>query len=165
MLRLLLGRLWQTVIVVLIVSVIVFTLMHLVPGDPVQMMFGEEIVSEEQKAVIRAQLGLDQPILVQYFQFLVNLFRGDLGTSLFYKAPVAGLIGPALIATLELTLASMLVAIVFGTPIAILAAIKQGTGVDKASSAVALFGISMPSFSAPSQIFEAAADIGCGENG
>ena len=146
MLRLLLGRIWQTLIVVLIVSVIVFTLMHLIPGDPVQMMFGEEIVSEEQKAVIRAQLGLDQPILVQYFQFLVNLFRGDLGTSLFYKAPVSGLIGPALIATLELTIASMLVAIVVGTPIAILAAIKQGTSVDKASSAVALFGISMPSF-------------------
>lgn len=146
MLRLLLGRLWQTFIVVLIVSVIVFVLMRLVPGDPIQMMFGEEAVNEAQLAALTAQYGLDQPLIVQYFHFIIGVFTGDLGMSLFHKIPVSTLITPALMATVELTLFAVLVAIVLGTPLAIISALKQGTAVDKTGSAIALFGISMPSF-------------------
>lgn len=146
MLRLLLGRAWQTFIVVLIVSIIVFVLMRLVPGDPIQIMFGEQSFTAAQEAAIRAEYGFDKPLIVQFLLFFLNLFRGDLGTSLYYKAPVSDLIGPAVLATLELTIAATLVAIIVGTPIALISALNQGKAVDKAGSAVALFGISMPSF-------------------
>lgn len=146
MLRLLLGRVWQTFIVILLVSLIVFVLMRLVPGDPVAMMFGEGEVSEAQKDALRAEYGLDLPLPLQFLKFIFGVFTGDLGNSLLLKAPVSTLIGPALLATLELTIASVLVAIIIGTPIAIVSALKQGTAIDKTGSAVALFGISMPSF-------------------
>lgn len=146
MLRLLLGRIWQTFIVVLIVAIIVFVLMRLVPGDPIQIMFGEESFTEAQRDAIRAEYGFDKPLVVQFLLFFFNLFRGDLGVSLYYKAPVAELVAPAVLATVELTLAATIVAIIVGTPIAIISALQQGKAVDKAGSAVALFGISMPSF-------------------
>lgn len=146
MLRLLLGRIWQTLIVVLIVSVIVFVLMRLVPGDPIQIMFGEESLGEAQKAAIRAEHGLDKPLIVQFFAFLFGLFTGDLGTSLYFKAPVTELVTPAVLATIELTVSATIFAIIVGTPIAIVSALNQGKAIDKTGSAIALFGISMPSF-------------------
>lgn len=136
----------QTVLVLLIVSVIVFLLMHLTPGDPVNRIFGEQNVSPEQKDEVRRALGLDKPVPLQYFAFLRSAVTGDLGTSIFHGVPVLELIRPALLATVELTVASVLVAVVIGVPIAIVSALRQNTAVDRAGSAAALFGISMPSF-------------------
>jgi ABC-type dipeptide/oligopeptide/nickel transport system permease component len=144
--RLLVSRLLQTVLVLLLVSLIVFLLMHATPGDPVNRMFGEQPVSDEQKDQVRHDLGLDRPLWAQYLQFVAAAAHGDLGTSIFRHEAVLGLIGPALLATIELTIGSLIVAVLVGVPIAVMSALNQNRAVDRGGSAVALFGISMPSF-------------------
>lgn len=146
MLRLLVSRLLQTALVLVFVSAIVFLLLHLAPGDPVDRLFGEQTVTVEQKEDMRRALGLDRPLLLQYLHFLGSAATGDLGTSIFRGSPVLSLIKPALFATIELTLAAVLVATVVGVPIAVVSALRQNSAVDRAGSAIALFGISMPSF-------------------
>ncbi|MFC8845857.1 MULTISPECIES: ABC transporter permease [unclassified Micromonospora] len=146
MLRLLFNRLLQTAFVLLIVSVIVFLLLHLAPGDPVDLLFGEQNVSAEQKEEVRRNLGLDRPLLLQYLHFLGSAVTGDLGNSIFRGASVLSLIKPALFATIELTVGAVLVATIVGVPIAVVSALRQNSFVDRAGSAIALFGISMPSF-------------------
>lgn len=146
MLRLVAVRLGQTAIVALIVSITVFLLMHVAPGDPVNAVYGEQNVSAAQKAALRAQLGLDLPLWHQYTDFVLGALRGDLGTSIFRNAPVGSLVAPALMATVELTIASLVVAIAIGFPVAVISALKQNSAYDRGGSALALFGISMPSF-------------------
>lgn len=142
----LLRRVSQTLIVLVSVSVIVFSLIHLTPGDPVDVIFAGENVSAEQKDVYREQLGLDQPLPVQYAQFVGAAATGDLGRSIRRGTPVAGLIGSALPATLELTLAAVIIAVLIATPVALVAALRRGSWWDRSGSVGALFGISMPSF-------------------
>ncbi len=142
----LLRRAVQTVIVLFAVSVIVFALVHLTPGDPVDVIFSGQNVTAAQKEAYRHQLGLDQPLVVQYGDFVAGAVTGDLGTSIRQGRPVTSLIGAALPATLELTLAALLVAILIAVPVAVLSALRQGSAIDKLGSVGALFGISMPSF-------------------
>ncbi|HXE79218.1 MAG TPA: nickel ABC transporter permease [Vicinamibacterales bacterium] len=145
MLRYLLRRLALTVPVLLSVATLVFSLIHLIPGDPAQAMLGEG-ADPEQVAQLRRQLGLDRPLLVQYGAYLGSLLRGDLGTSLRTAQPVAQVIAERVPATVELAVVSMAVAILFAVPLGVVAAVWRGTVVDHAAMTLALAGISMPNF-------------------
>jgi peptide/nickel transport system permease protein len=144
-LRFLIRRLLLTVPVVLGVATLVFSLIHLVPGDPVQAMLGDSAASADVTE-LRVRLGLDQPLMVQYARFLKGLAFGDLGISLRTNQPVAAAIAERMPATIELGAAAMLLAIVFAVPLGITAAVGAGTLVDHAATTLALAGISMPNF-------------------
>lgn len=146
MLQFFLRRLGQSAVVAFAVSIIVFLMIHLIPGDPVDAIFATENVSDEEKQEYRAQLGLDQPLWVQYAQFIGSLLRGDLGQSLRRNVAVGDLIGATFPATIELTLAALIIAVVISVPIAIVSALRQGSVWDRGGSIVALLGISLPSF-------------------
>jgi peptide/nickel transport system permease protein len=124
---------------------LVFFLINLVPGDPVEVMLGET-ASAADKEELRRQLGLDQPVVTRYRGFLADLSRGDLGYSLYENAEVAKLIAARLPATLELTICSMIVAIIISFPLAILAALKPGTWIDRLALFFSLLGLSIPNF-------------------
>jgi peptide/nickel transport system permease protein len=144
-LRFLARRLLLAIPVLLGVATLVFSLIHLIPGDPVQAMLGDA-ASPESVADMRGKLGLDRPLYVQYVAFLKAAARGDLGTSLRTNEPVTAAIAARLPATFELALAAMLVAIAIAIPMGIVAAVWAGTGVDHAATTVALLGISVPNF-------------------
>ena len=146
MLYLILRRLIQTGFVLMIVSVIVFALVRMAPGDPVDIFLGEQTVSAEQRADYRRELGLDQPIVVQYLVFVKNALRGDLGQSIYRRTDVTTLVIPAFLATFELVMVSLIIAVVLGVPLAFIAATNHGRFIDRFSSTGALFGYSMPTF-------------------
>jgi ABC-type dipeptide/oligopeptide/nickel transport system permease component len=145
MARFLLRRLLLTIPVLLGVATLVFSLIHLVPGDPVQAMLGES-ASPQEVADVRSRLGLDRPLYVQYSAFLKGLVRGDLGTSLRTDEPVARAIASRMPATVELAVAAICLAVAIAIPLGIIAAVGAGTGVDYAATTLALAGISMPGF-------------------
>jgi ABC-type dipeptide/oligopeptide/nickel transport system permease component len=145
MTRFLLRRVLMAVPVLLGVATLVFSLIHLVPGDPVQAMLGET-ASPQDVAALRSRLGLDRPLLTQYGVFLEGLASGDLGRSLRTNQPVTAAIGERLPATLELAGAAMTVAILLAIPLGIVAAVRAGTAVDHAATTAALLGISLPNF-------------------
>jgi ABC-type dipeptide/oligopeptide/nickel transport system permease component len=138
-------RLLLTIPVLLGVATLVFSLIHLVPGDPVQAMLGES-ASPQDVADIRGRLGLDRPLYVQYGAFLRGLATGDLGRSLRTNQAVTAAIAERLPATFQLAFAAMLVATLIAVPLGILAAVRAGTHVDHAATTLALVGISMPNF-------------------
>jgi len=145
MLHFLLRRLLLTIPVLLGVATLVFSLLHLVPGDPVEAMLGES-ASPQEIARVRTQLGLDRPLYVQYWTFLNGVGRGDLGVSLRTNEPVAQAIAARMPATIELAIAAMCLAIVVAIPLGIIAAAGAGTIVDYAATTLALAGISIPNF-------------------
>jgi len=145
LLRFLIRRLLLTIPVVLGVATLVFSLIHLVPGDPAQAMLGES-ASPADMTELRVRLGLDRPLIVQYGGFLKGLVRGDLGRSLRTNEPVAAAIAERMPATIELGVAAMVLAIVLAVPLGITAAVRAGTFVDHAATTLALVGISMPNF-------------------
>lgn len=128
------------------VSFLVFAAMYIVPGDAVDSMLAESGASAERLAELRDQLGLDDPFLVQYGRFLERMLRGDLGESLVTGRSVRSQIATQLPATLELTLAALLITVVVGVPLGLLAAVKRGTPLDSISMIIALIGVSMPNF-------------------
>ena len=128
------------------VTLAVFSMLFLVPGDPVKMMLAEFVTSPDQIAQMRAQLHLDEPLPQQYGRFVANALRGDLGTSIRSRRPVATEIAENVASTAQLALASMAVAIAIGVPLGLLAALFRNTWVDVGSMVVALLGVSMPSF-------------------
>lgn len=129
----------------LTVSLSVFGLSKLLPGDPAVALAGES-ATPEVIAAIRQELGYDQPWLTQYFSWFGNVLTGDFGSSLYYKAPVADLVIGRLPVTLSLTLFSILVAVIFGLLAGLLAAVKRGTTVDKVTTAFSTAGIATPNF-------------------
>jgi ABC-type dipeptide/oligopeptide/nickel transport system permease component len=145
MARYLARRVLFTIPVLLGVATLVFSLIHLVPGDPVQSMLGEG-VSPQDVAEMRTRLGLDKPLLVQYGAFLKGLASGDLGTSLRTNQPVSRAIAERMPATFELALAAMIVAVTVALPLGILAAVRARTPTDVAATTLALVGISVPNF-------------------
>jgi peptide/nickel transport system permease protein len=145
MVRYLVRRLALTIPVLLGVATLVFALIHLVPGDPVQSMLGET-ASQEEVEQLRHTLGLDRPLLVQYKSFLTGLVRGDLGTSFRFGTPVSQEIASRLFRTIQLAVAAMAVAILIALPLGIVAAVYRGTTIDHAAMTLALAGISMPNF-------------------
>jgi len=128
------------------VTLAVFSMLFLVPGDPVKIMLAEFVTTPEQIARMRAQLHLDEPVLVQYGRFVGNALRGDLGVSIRSRRPVAAEIGENIGSTGQLALASMVVAIGLGVPLGLLAALGRNSWLDVAAMVVALLGVAMPSF-------------------
>jgi ABC-type dipeptide/oligopeptide/nickel transport system permease component len=143
--RFLVRRLVLAIPVLLGVATLVFSLIHLIPGDPVQAMLGDA-ASPESVIELRTRLGLNRPLHVQYGAFLMGVARGDLGVSLRTNERVSSAIAARLPATVELALAAMLVAVVIAIPTGIVAAVWSGTGVDHATTTLAMVGLSMPTF-------------------
>jgi peptide/nickel transport system permease protein len=142
-----LQRLLLAIPVLLGVSALTFLMLHLVPGDPVAAMFiGQGGAKAEQLEAVREQLGLNDPLPVQYVNYMKNVLQGDLGRSIRTNEPVSLMIQRNFPPTLQLTLASMGVAIVLGVSLGVIAAIKRGRPVDNLVMLVALAGVSMPSF-------------------
>src|SRR6476659_4281558 len=145
MLRYLLGRIAATIPVIVLISLLVFLLLHAAPGDPADLLLSDE-ASAADIAEARHRWGLDQPIYVQYIRFLANIMSGDLGMSFKYADPVISLIGERLPATVELAIASMLIALFAGIPLGVWAGAKPNSWADNLGSTFGFFGISMPSF-------------------
>lgn len=141
----LLSRLVQMLVVLAGVSVLVFVLTRVLPGDPVAAALGDR-ATPEQMAQLRTEMGLDLPLWQQYGNFVGGLFSGDMGMSLVEKRNVSVVIAERLPATLELIFTSLLIAIAVGVPLGVLAAVYRNGIVDQASRAVALFGVSFPQF-------------------
>ncbi len=142
----LLERLLQLVPVLLGVSLIVFVMMALTPGDPVQIMIGDQSVTPEQEAALRRGLGLDRPIYERFFIFLGNAVQGDFGTSFYHNRPVSEVIAERLPATIELSLVALIVALVTSIPLGVLAAIKRNSLLDRVATVGSLLGVSLPGF-------------------
>ena len=124
---------------------LVFLLVHLIPGDPVEVMLGET-ASGADKQELRRALGLDKPLATQYRTFLTKLAAGDLGSSLFEQASVSEIIGQRLPATLELALCAMIAALAISFPLAFLAARRPGSSADRMALLFSLLGLSLPNF-------------------
>lgn len=147
MLTFIARRLGLGLVTIFATTVAVTLLIHLVPGDPVQIMYAQsQSTTPEQIEEIRRNLGLDRPIPVQYVRFLGNLLHGDLGTTIRGQQPVLGLILQRLPNTLALTLTAMLLAIALGVPLGFFAAYRRGSWIDTALMTVAIAGISIPNF-------------------
>lgn len=124
---------------------LVFLFVHLIPGDPVEIMLGET-ASAVDKEALRRQLGLDRPLWKQYADFIGGFFQGDLGRSLYEDSAVIDLIAARLPATVELTLSAMIVAILIALPLGIVSAVRKNSWLDRCALAVSLLGVAMPSF-------------------
>jgi peptide/nickel transport system permease protein len=124
---------------------LVFFFLHLIPGDPVEVMLGET-AQQADKEQLRKELGLNLPVHMQYGRFITGVFQGDLGDSYFYRRPVTQVIAERAPATVELAMAAFLVAGLIAIPLGIVAALREGTTVDNASVLFSLLGVSMPNF-------------------
>ena len=142
----LLERLLQLVPVLLGVSLIVFVMMALTPGDPVQIMIGDQAITPEQEAGLRHDLGLDRPIYQRFFVFLGNAVQGVFGTSFYHRRPVSDVIAERLPATIELSLVALIVALATSIPLGVLAAIKKNSFLDRIATVGSLLGVSLPGF-------------------
>ncbi|MED1794876.1 ABC transporter permease [Brevibacillus nitrificans] len=141
----LIKRLFQMVPVVIGISVIVFFLLHMIPGDPAMVLLGQD-ASQSEIERLRNLMGLNEPLYVQLFTFLKNVATGDLGHSIFQNESVFSLIAKHLPATLELAVVAMLIALVIAIPLGILSAVKQFSWVDYISMFFAQLGVSIPVF-------------------
>ena len=140
-----LRRVALSIPILLLVSIMVFSLIHLIPGDPVTVMLGQEATPEVKQA-LRHELGLDQPLVIQYFVWLGRVVRGDLGRSLVDRTSVLDQIRLRLPATIELAIGAFLIALLIAIPAGVLSATRRGSVVDHASTVLALGGLSLPSF-------------------
>lgn len=146
MLRYISQRLVQAIPVLFAISIVVFGILYLLPGDPVGAMLAGSGASGETIARLREQMGLDEPVTTQYLRFITHALRGDLGTSLTWREPVARLIRERFPYTVELAAAAFLIAVALGVSLGIVAALRQNTWVDTASMLLAIAGVSMPQF-------------------
>ncbi len=140
-----LRRLWQSAITLVGVSILVFVILRVIPGDPAKMLLPE---GAPQSAVeeLNRHLGLREPLWVQYGIFLRSVARGDFGQSFQYRSPALRVVVERLPATVQLTLVAMLLTVVVGVSIGIVAAVRQGTGYDYAGTVLAVLGQSLPNF-------------------
>jgi len=139
-------RVMSAIPVAIGVAVIAFLFLRFLPGDPVEIMLGDTQVSEAQVESLRSDLNLDKPLVTQLGLFFSDLLRGDLGTSYVKNQPVAKLIGETLPATIELTFATIVIAILIAVPIGIVSALRAGSWLDRTVLSGALLGVSMPAF-------------------
>ena len=145
MLNYIISRLLSAAIVIIGVVFIVFMLIHMVPGDPVEVMLGESATAVDRET-LRKSLGLDQPVAQQFYQFLNGVMHFDLGNSLHSRKPIAELISARIGPTVQLTLASLLVAFLIAFPLGIIAALKKDRFADTAAMTFSLLGIAIPNF-------------------
>lgn len=146
MLRFILGRLAVLIPTFIGVSLIAFSFIRLLPGDPVMLMSGERVMSPERHAELMNQLGLDRPMYIQYFDYVGGLLTGDFGSSVVTKRPVLEDFLQLFPATLELSLCAIILAVCLGIPAGVLAAVKRGSWLDQTIMGGALVGYSMPIF-------------------
>lgn len=128
------------------VTLLTFSLIRLIPGDPVELMAGERGVDPARHAELLAQMGLDKPLLVQYWHYLTGIFQGDLGASIVTREPVLHEFFTLFPATLELSFCAMIIAVCIGLPAGILAAVRRGKATDYTVMGLSLTGYSMPIF-------------------
>lgn len=140
-----LRRLWLMVPALIGVSLVVFAILRLLPGDPAIAMLGLD-ASPEELARMRGLLGLDQPLHMQYVRFVSDILRGDFGKSIVRGSPALQVVLETLPATVELAVAAMLVSMSIAVPLGIIAAVRQHSAIDYASMLIALLGVSMPIF-------------------
>ncbi len=140
-----LKRLLHMVLVLVGVSILMFTLVRVIPGDPVAAALGEG-AKPEQINKVKREMGLDQPIPVQYFAYVSGLFKGRFGESLIEHRDVGQIIAERLPATLELVTASLLIAVLLGVPLGVVSAVHRNGAVDHSSRIASLFGVSFPQF-------------------
>jgi peptide/nickel transport system permease protein len=138
-------RLLGTIPVMLVVAVFIFLMLRLTPSDPAAIIAGENATTE-QVAQIRTQLGLDRPMIEQFFIWSGRVLRGDLGESFFFKKTVATLIGERIEPTLSLSLFTIVLAVLIAVPLGVLAAHRQGSWIDRIVMGFSVLGFSMPSF-------------------
>jgi ABC-type dipeptide/oligopeptide/nickel transport system permease component len=146
MFRYIQRRLLIAIPVMLGVATIVFALMHLLPGDPAEVMLAQSGGQAAAIEKLRNQLGLDLPIHVQYAHFLTGIVKGDFGESIWLRKPVSGILREQLPATLELATSAMILGILIGVSLGILAALKHNSWIDRVAMAVSVAGVSMPVF-------------------
>lgn len=140
-------RILYSIIVIFCVLFIVSILVRVIPGDPVDViMAGNPGITAEQKDELRQQLGLKDPIPVQFWKYMQGALHGDLGKSLRFRTSSSTLVMERLPATIELTLFSMLIAVIIAVPLGIITALKQDTALDYGGSVFAVSGISTPNF-------------------
>jgi peptide/nickel transport system permease protein len=145
MISYILRRLLATVPVLFTVAVMVFLMLRLTPGDPAAIIAGDNATTQ-QIIDIRTKLGLEQPILQQFFIWITSIVRGDLGESFFFRKTVWELISDRIEPTLSLALLTMFIAVVVAIPLGVLAAYKQGTWIDRVVMGFSVIGFSVPVF-------------------
>jgi peptide/nickel transport system permease protein len=138
-------RLLATIPVMAIVAIFVFALLRLTPGDPAAIIAGSAATSQDV-ANIRVKLGLDEPIVTQFFVWIGNMLRGDFGESFFFKRSVASLVGDRIEPTLMLSLTTIVLSVSIAVPLGVLAAYRQGTWIDRVVMGFSVLGFSVPVF-------------------
>ena len=146
MLRFLLGRLGLLIPTFFGVTLVAFSFIRMLPGDPAELRAGERGISDERRAQVLGQLGFDKPLWQQYLDYIAGIFQGDLGTSFVSKKPVLDEFLTLFPATAELALCAIIIAVCLGIPAGIFAAVKRGSVADQAIMGTALVGYSMPIF-------------------
>jgi dipeptide transport system permease protein len=146
MLRFLLTRIGLLIPTFIGVSIIAFAFIRLLPGDPIILMAGERGMTDERYAELRALYGYDQPVVMQYLDYLGGILQGDLGQSIVTKRPVVDEFFTLFPATVELSLCAIVFAVALGIPAGVFAAVRRGSVVDQAIMSTALVGYSMPIF-------------------
>ncbi len=140
------SRLIATIPTLIALTILVFLMLQLIPGDPAEIFLGEKRSTPELLEQVRQDMGLDRPLYVQYLSYMSGVVRGDLGDSLFNKQPVLDQILNALPYTLNLALSALVISTVLGLTLGIVSALRHNTWVDSLSMVFALFGVSMPVF-------------------
>ena len=149
--RYIVQRIWQLIPVLILVSIAVFLIVRIIPGDPVLVMLGVDPeerarISDVQYQALQQQLGFDRPIYVQYFNWISRIVQGDMGLSLRSRRPIFDVIFERYPATIYLAIAAMMTGLVIAIPAGVIAAIRQNTSADYAAMGFALWGIAMPNF-------------------
>lgn len=145
MFRYLLSRLFSALIVIIGVTLMVFLLIHLVPGDPVEVMLGES-ASPADRELLRHSLGLDKPVSVQFFDYINALLHFDVGNSIHSGRAISEILAPRILPTVYLTLSALAVAMVIAFPLGIFAALYKDSWIDHLTMMVSLMGVSIPNF-------------------
>ena len=146
MIRFFLSKLLYLVPTFIGITIVAFSFVRILPGDPVLLMAGERGVTPERHAELSAALGYDKPVVMQYFDYLWGILHGDFGNSLVTKKPVIDEFLTLFPATVELGICAIIIATLIGVPVGVLAAIKRGSWFDQLSMSAALIGFSMPIF-------------------
>ncbi len=142
----LVRRILTSILVLFGVSVLVFSVIHLVPGDVTMAILGRQKVSEEKVTKLREQLGLNDPLYVQYGRYLNRALHGDLGTSIRNNLPVSRSIAEQMPSTIALALSAFLIALTLGGVLGVVAALRQGSWIDTLVMAISVSGLSIPTF-------------------
>ncbi len=145
MTKYLVKRILTLIPVLLIVSIVIFLLIHMTPGDPAAAMLGD-LATPEEVAALRERMGLNKPLPVQYWNWLMRVLHGDLGRSMFIEGSMLQILGARLVPTIQLTVVSVLLAALVSVPLGMIAAVKRNTPLDQAISAVSILNVSLPGF-------------------